>query len=374
MMYLSSALKPGAHLRTIMAHEYMHAVVYARKSRARKSCRNSVIEEEGWLDEAMAHLAEDLHGFSTTNIDYRVSAFLNQPERYQLVVDDYYAADLFRSHGNRGSTYLFLRWCADCFGPALLPSLASSDLRGIANLEAATGATFAALFRRWSVNLYESGRSGSDSSRNQQPTRVEVRRRAPHDSGDEWKLAGPRFARVAPGSPACEWLALGTTAHYVVIDGANSPYAEIEVSGPREAELQVTAMPLGADLAKLDLDVQKVPGAAGLSLRVHLRERNGFPVQLSALSWEPQAPSGSSARSASSSGRLDPRELAAVFGDNQIPGHGEMVSRPISLPAGAVGGGNGPLIVKVMGTDAAGRRVVAWAQVDLAPADRGNEL
>ena len=66
-------------------------------------------------------------GFPTSNIDYRVSAFLTRPERYQLVVDDYYAADLFRSHGSRGSTYLFLRWCADRYGPDLVPALVHSD-------------------------------------------------------------------------------------------------------------------------------------------------------------------------------------------------------------------------------------------------------
>ena len=32
----------------------------------------AVQEEEGWLDEAIAHLAEDCCGFSTANIDYRV--------------------------------------------------------------------------------------------------------------------------------------------------------------------------------------------------------------------------------------------------------------------------------------------------------------
>ena len=53
-------------------------------------------------------LVEDALGFSRSNIDYRVVAFLANPERYRLVVDDYYAADLFRSHGNRGATYLFL--------------------------------------------------------------------------------------------------------------------------------------------------------------------------------------------------------------------------------------------------------------------------
>ena len=122
MMYLSTRLKAGPYTRTVLAHEYMHAVVFSRKSR-RVAAGPIGFEEEGWLDEALAHLAEDMHGFSRSNIDYRVSTFLSQPERYQLVVEDYYAADLFRSHGNRGSTYLFLRWCVDQFGPGLIPAL-----------------------------------------------------------------------------------------------------------------------------------------------------------------------------------------------------------------------------------------------------------
>ena len=120
MMYLNTELKAGPHLRTVVAHEYMHAVVFSQKTLRRRPGAGTRVEEEGWLDEAIAHLAEDLNGFSTSNIDYRVSAFLTGPERYQLVVDDYYAEDLFRSHGNRGSTYLFLRWCADRYGPDLV--------------------------------------------------------------------------------------------------------------------------------------------------------------------------------------------------------------------------------------------------------------
>src|SRR5262249_11251041 len=153
-------------------------------------------EEEGWLDEAMAHLAEDLHGFSTSNIDYRIDAFLNQPEHYQLVVDDYYAADLFRSHGNRGSTYLFLRWCADRYGPSLLPKLAASSLRGIANLEASVGATFSDLFRRWSVALYCNGLTATGvaaTSPGRPDDFASVALRAPVD---DWELAGPRFTRM----------------------------------------------------------------------------------------------------------------------------------------------------------------------------------
>ena len=148
MMYLSTALEPGPHLRTVLAHEYTHAVTLCAKAFSVAAggpvggggwLLRPHLEEEGWLDEALAHLVEDLHGFSRSNLDYRISAFLSQPVRYRLVVEDYYAADLFRSHGNRGGTYLFLRWCADRFGPALLPALIRSDLRGTENLESATG-------------------------------------------------------------------------------------------------------------------------------------------------------------------------------------------------------------------------------------------
>ena len=32
MMYLSTALKAGPHLRTVLAHEYMHAVIFSQKT------------------------------------------------------------------------------------------------------------------------------------------------------------------------------------------------------------------------------------------------------------------------------------------------------------------------------------------------------
>ena len=157
MMYLNASLAPGPHLKTVLAHEYTHAVTYTAKSFTGPAGERAGQDEEGWLDEALAHLAEDLHGFSRTNLDYRVSAFLSSPSRYQLVVDDYYSADLFRSHGNRGGTYLFLRWCVEHFGDSLLTTLVRSPKRGAPNLEAATGWTFASLYREWSTNLYMSG-------------------------------------------------------------------------------------------------------------------------------------------------------------------------------------------------------------------------
>ena len=110
------------------------------------------------------------------------------------MVDDYYAADLFRSHGSRGSTYLFLRWCVDRYGADLLSALVHSRLRGAANLEAATGSTFADLYRRWSLALFLSGLEPSrDKAGLPEDGFRSINMRAPCE---DWELAGPRFTRV----------------------------------------------------------------------------------------------------------------------------------------------------------------------------------
>ncbi len=364
MMYLNAALKAGPHVRTVMAHEYMHAVVFSQKSFRVDSGGRQMMDEEGWLDEAIAHLAEDLNRFSTSNIDYRVSAFLTRPERYQLVVDDYYAADLFRSHGSRGSTYLFLRWCVDRYGADLLPTLVHSRLRGAANLEAATGSTFTDLYRRWSLALFLSGLEPSrDKASLPEDGFRSISMRAPCE---DWELAGPRFTRVsADGSSDC-WSALGTTSHFTVVESSPTGAVEIEVAGPPEAELQVTVLPLGADLPRLELEVSKLRGHGGeLRLSARIKEQNGVPVRLSALSWEPVTPSASPHSAGFRCGRLDMLGIAAAFGSSVLEAGGELHSRPIPMPG--VSTSNGLLAIKVIGTDEKGRRIAAWAEIGAEP-------
>ena len=245
-------------------------------SRGNRQPGESGLEEEGWLDEAIAHLAEDMHGFSRSNIDYRVSAFLSQPERYQLVVEDYYAADLFRSHGNRGSTYLFLRWCVDQYGPGLIPALIQSPLRGTANLEEATGSSFAELFRRWTVAVYKSGLDpAAAASRWGEYRSIDIRTPL-----EDWELAGPRTARLVAGGPADLWSAAGTSCHYVVVQAPSPGAVEVKVTGPVDAAIQVTAIPLPAGMARLQLRARSWTGADGeLRLRAEIREETGQPVR-----------------------------------------------------------------------------------------------
>ncbi|MDR3619089.1 MAG: hypothetical protein P4L85_07035 [Paludisphaera borealis] len=363
MMYLSTSLRPGPHLRTVMAHEYTHAVVFTRKSLHGTGTDRSGPEEEGWLDEAAAHLCEDLHGFAKSNLDYRVSAFLSQPERYQLVVEDYYAADLFRSHGNRGGTYLFLRWCADRYGPDLLPTLIGSKLRGTANLEAATGRRFADLYRRWSVALYLSGLDprGPGATGDFAGFRsVDVR--APLD---EWTLAGPRCTRVVPDAAADSWDAVGTSSHYTLVRGGHGKAVEIRVDGPAAAQLQVTAMLMPRDAPRLSLTARSYVGGDGdVFLRATVREDNGRPVRLSTLAWEPLSPPPDPHRSGPLPGRLDESGVAAGFDGSALDAGAVKHSRPIRLSG--VNAYSGPLVLKLIGVDAEGRRVAAWAELDHA--------
>ena len=359
MMYLSTNLKPGPHLRTVLTHEYMHAVVFSGKYAQTPGVRPVVVEEEGWLDEALAHLAEDQQGFSRSNIDYRISAFLSQPERYQLVVEDYYAANLFRSHGNRGSTYLFLRWCVDQYGPDLMPALIHSRLRGTANLEAATGCSFADLFRRWSVALFMSGLEPESKPK----ARGGYRSVAIRNPLEDWELAGPRATSVVAGGPADCWSAAGTSSHFVVVRGGSSAAVEVTVSGPPDAQLQVTAVPLPAGMARLELSAKATTAADGdLRLRATIRESNNEPVRLTALAWEPLTPPADSQVQEFRHGQLDMLGIASTFGTSALAGGAALRSREIRLKG--VHPGTGPLIVKLVGTDDKGRRVAAWRVID----------
>ena len=358
MMYLSTTLGTGTHLRTVMAHEYTHAVTFSARLAAATRLGRPAIEEEGWLEEGLAHLAEDQYAFSRSNLDYRVSAFLSSPERYRLVVDDYYTADLFRSHGNRGGTYLFLRWCADVYGPGLLPALIHSERRGVANLEAATGMGFEELYRRWSIALFLGGiESGRDSTGG-------FRSVNPRGTFGAWDLAGPRSTLVRPDGPADTWSAAGTSSHYAVVEASSAGAVAIEVDGPSGAELQVTAVPLPAGLTRLDLSARASVGPDGdLCLHARIDDQGGTSVHLTSLSWEPLIPAADPHAPGFRRDGLDQVGITTAFGTADLKPHGRLISGPIRLPG--VRGGCPPLVLKLVGDDARGRRVAAWA--DLVP-------
>jgi hypothetical protein len=359
MLYLNSSLRPGPHLKTVLAHEYGHAIMFSRRAFPAGPDGRLGAEEEGWLDEGLAHLVEDVHGFSKTNIAYRVSAYLSRPEKYQLVVDDYYAADLLRSHGNRGGTYLFLRWCVDRFGEDVLDGMVRSKLRGAANLEAATGRSFESLFRDWTVSLYMSGLDrATDSSL---PDRYKAL--DPRGTIEGWVLAGPRSSRVKPDGAVDSWSAAGTSTHFAVVEGSSRGAIRVEVSGPASAGLQVTSAPLPDNLGEIDLEVRQVSGRDGvLTITAKVAAGPGSAIRLDAIAWEPLVPSADAPSVGFHRSRLDMHGIVDRFGTTALEPGTLLCSGRIRIDG--VRPGDGPIVFKAMGTDGAGRRVVAWSEVE----------
>lgn len=366
MMYLSADLKAGPHLRTVVAHEYTHAVLFSRKSlgTGRTKAVDARVEEEGWLDEAIAHLSEDLHGFSRSNLDYRVSAYLSSPERYRLVVDDYYSANLFRSHGNRGSTYLFLRWCADQYGPDLVPALIGSSRTGLANLESVTGESFASLYRRWTIALAAAA-LGPESLSAEYKTggfrSIDLR-----GTIEQRWLAGPRVERLLPGRGGLSWEAPGTTSRYVLIDGGESDAVEVDVTAPETSELQVTAIPLANNLPRLDLKSHFGYDAKGdLNLYLSIRGDGQLPIRLIGIAWEPLIPPVDPRSGRFPCGKFVEEDLRGQFGVWTLVDGTRRQRQSITLKG--IGRESGPYLVKVLGRDAEGRLVSAWIDVNVAP-------
>ncbi len=363
MMYLNASLTPGPHLKTVLAHEYIHAVTYTCKTFTGPAGERIGQDEEGWLDEALAHLGEDLHGFSRSNLDYRISAFLSHPERYRLVVDDYFTADLFRSHGNRGGTYLFLRWCVDRFGEGLLPKLVHARVRGVENLETATGSTFASLYRAWSVALFL---KGLDPKFDRDSGYRTLNMRSPLEG---WQLAGPRPSSLVVNGDEQNWESAGTSSHYLVIASTSTP-VRVEVQGPIEADLQVSVVPLPTTLPNLGLHVRLIPGPDGTTLlRASVAESRGTPVQLTALAWEPSVPAPNPHAPGLRHGGLDRSSLVTAFGTTALPARGVLQSRPVPIEGYDLS--EGPLMIKLLGVDAQGRHVAAWAELDRRQAPQG---
>lgn len=152
VLYLNADLQPGPALKTLLAHEYTHAVCFSRRL-VREEGAVSLPVEEDWLNEAIAHVAEKMHGGDWSNLDRRIATFLASPQQSPLVVGDYYRAGLWRDPGCRGATYLFLEYCRSQFGDRLLSELVEGRATGRRNLERVTQASFADLFRHWAISL-----------------------------------------------------------------------------------------------------------------------------------------------------------------------------------------------------------------------------
>jgi hypothetical protein len=273
MMYINSQTVPGAHLRTLLIHEYTHAICFSRRNNDATSLLKYP-DEEDWLNEAIAHCAESLFDAGWSNLDYRVARFLDEPSAYSLVVADYYRAGLWRCHGCRGATYLFLRFCVEQFGPQILTSLIGNPSHGTQNLEMATGRSFDDIFRGWTLWLAESAWHRPPASMNPGAESIAGGQLAPLDlygSLGTWGLAGPRTQLWNIDTEQQQIELRGTSAAYLELVSEGSPGTRrIRLKGTGSTRLFASVVRLEDEFRPIKVDAEmasspvcKQPGVSG---------------------------------------------------------------------------------------------------------------
>ena len=347
MMYLNSKLRPGDHLRTLIAHEYAHAITFSEHVFGDYADNKAGEDEESWLNEAVSHVTENLAGRGWTNLDYRVSTFLSSPNSYRLVVPDYYREGLWRCHGSRGSTYLFLRYCVDRFGEPMLKELTQSNLRGTQNLEVATQTRFEELFRDWAVAICLDGLCFDESRRGFRAVglRGKLGRRL---------LAGPRPHIVRRGQQTLSLAATGFCPMRVRVASGEAVRVLLESAITEQLQVTLVRLPDDLPLAKLEVETDSVSSSSLRQVDMTLRHEAGATVRWEHVSWEQETLPQTKAAQV----RVGIRAAQEVFATSVSQAGQRLTSQSLAIAAPRE-----PLIFKICGTDEAGRHVAAWGRL-----------
>lgn len=149
---LSREFAASENLQTL-AHEFEHLISFS----FRFFSYGLSTAQQTWLEEGMAHMAEDLVGRNDANIA-RAGKYLRVPGAVSLEHD---GAPIEQ----RGGIYLFLRYLGDRFGEGIYRSLLQSRCVGRPCIEAITGENFYDTVADFLAALHLSGRGITDDER-----------------------------------------------------------------------------------------------------------------------------------------------------------------------------------------------------------------
>ena len=158
----------------VLVHEYQHMINFNQHY-----FENDSSAEEGWLNEGLSHLAEDI--YYADSDDFMDGVGLENPARISSYLSD--ISDLCFTCGTdlaqRGGSYLFLRYLYDQAelgnlsnvddGKEMLQQLLDTDERGIDNVVDVVSGTsdtdaFKELLGRFALAVYLDGTGYSDDS------------------------------------------------------------------------------------------------------------------------------------------------------------------------------------------------------------------
>ncbi len=130
----------------VIAHEFEHMIMFNYRVLIFGNGYSGAYMAELWVDEGLAHIAEDLNGHDGSNIS-RANLFLNDPGNVTLI------------HGGddleeRGASFLFFRYLGDRFGDRIFRDIVQTNKTGTDNIEYVTGFAFKELFTDWAATMY----------------------------------------------------------------------------------------------------------------------------------------------------------------------------------------------------------------------------
>ncbi len=135
----------------VLAHEFQHLFSFHQHVLIRNGP-----PEEGWLNEGLSHVCEDLVGGHAVHNRQNMRRFLANPRHTPLrgSVDN---------PGVSGAAYLFVRSLIEDFGMGILPRLVQTNNVGLRNVREAAGDRVTSIYERFLSRLVLSG-SGIDTA------------------------------------------------------------------------------------------------------------------------------------------------------------------------------------------------------------------
>ena len=129
----------------VLAHEFQHLFSFYQHVLIRNGR-----PEEGWLNEGLSHVCEDLVGGHETHNRANIERFLANPNETPL-------RGSVENPGVRGAAYLFVRSLIEDFGMGILPRLVQTNNVGLRNVKEAAGDRITDIYERYLSRLFLSG-------------------------------------------------------------------------------------------------------------------------------------------------------------------------------------------------------------------------
>jgi hypothetical protein len=133
----------------VAAHELEHVLSFGYRYITLGKERDIGLLQDTWLEEGLAHIAEDLNGVDFANIA-RINRYFADPGATSLRGDD--------TVEQRGAIFLFLRYLGDRFGTGIYRDIVQTLCRGALCVELATGTDFYELVEGFLAALYVNDR------------------------------------------------------------------------------------------------------------------------------------------------------------------------------------------------------------------------